>query len=598
MVADHSPIAPSSQPGAPGAAPTDALPTAQERARLRWVRYVCAAVLVAAAVTIGVLLLPLLNPSPQVLAATAGDASIQFQTNRTVAGTDGCIEASWDVEGAQTVLFGWYYTPPQEVAGRATQQVCPQHDSFVQIVADLPDGTREIYQLTTIISIARGAPGYLLVMALLIGSAGVLALRPQWLAALRVPPAAPTGRGLPRWEWAVLAVLLLVTFLAYVPARYNIYGGDFEGHGYYSHRLANGEAISSPHFVLQLFTIATVWLTGGDMTQQEPFFAAMFWVNQGAMLVMMALIYFFMRYWLGAPGHWRTAAVYALLAVAGMWMAPIFFPTLLQRDLFLGYIPTSNMFHNPTYALMRPMSLAVMWIGIRLVRGEVERPVWVGLGAAGLAVLSLITKPNHTIIYVPALGLAILWTLLRQRRIQWTMVGIILATVPVLAIQFNVFFTAAEVESFTPTSRVIVRPLAVMLARESSLSLIAVKFVLSNLFPVALYAAYFRQSRQNGALNFVWAAYLIALFYAFILAEENRYSDGNFVFSAQIGLDMVMITSIAWFAQLTRQTLPARDWRFVAVGTLLTLHVAAGLIWQIVNLTSGYGFFWWGYDRF
>jgi hypothetical protein len=274
-----------------------------------------------------------------------------------------------------------------------------------------------------------------------------------------------------------------------------------------------------------------------------------------------------------------------------MIAAPIFFPTLPERNLFMGYIPSSNMFHNPTYTLMRPMAVALVWIAVRMFRGEIEHKWLIGGAGAALVVLSLITKPNHVIVFVPAVGLLLLWTYWRERWIAWQPTVFIAAALPVMAIQFAAFFTDADVQRFTEPSQVIFAPFAAMLTRETSYGWMLIKLLLSSAFPLAVAVGYFSKARRDIALQLTWAAYGVGLVFAYFLAEAGKIQHANFIFSAQAGLDMLMLASVAWFV---RKASRERDRRWLFGLMLLVLHIAAGVIWHAVNVASGYGFYWWG----
>lgn len=554
------------------------------------VRMICAAVLLGAALATASPLVPLVRGTPTVITATPGNAAVELTVDRPVTGRDGCFTASWAVTGADAVTFAHGFTQPQDVPNADSRTICATQDSFVVLNANLPDGTGHSYRTDVVVSTAKLAPVYTLLALLLAAGAGTLAFAP---AALLRPNAryTPTtaGGGLRPAEWGVLAGLLLLIVVAYAPARFIVRGGDYVAQVTGAQGVAEGAPLSSPHFVNQLLTIGVARLLPGD--DLDTFFAAQFWVNLGALVLTGVVIYGFLRYLVGAPQGTAGAVRLGLFTVAGMIAAPVFFPTLNAPNLFLGYIPSSNLFHNPTYTLMRPLAVLLVWVGVRLFRDEVTRPWLVGGAGAGLVVLSLLTKPSHVIVYVPAVGLLWLWRLWHERRVRWTPALVAAAALPVLALQFSAFFTGAEgVQPFTEPSRVIFAPLAAMLTREPNAAVIALKLVLSSAFPLALTVLYWHDTRRHVALQFTWAAYGVGLLYAYLLAEAGKITHGNFIFSAQTGLDMLMLAAIAYFA---REAWRVRDSRFVVAGTLLVLHVAAGVIWQGVNVASGYGFFWW-----
>jgi hypothetical protein len=547
----------------------------------RAIRILLAGAILAAAWTVAQLVIPVIAPQPTVITDTFDDGSVRWTLDRPITGADGCLTASWEVAGVQAVYLGWWWQPQEDVTTLTAKTVCIENDSYMTFDVVDTDGNRYGYRADVYVSNGRAAPVYALLVVGMVAFAA-------WLV---WPFGAQLGGGaLPRYAvWLGAIVLAGVVVALYAPAKYIVYGGDYEVHVYYSYQIATGAPLTSPHFINQFLTIAAAWMLPGN--EQDSYFDAQFIVNT-TFLVLTA--WAFGAYLLragGRPTTWRALVGYGALTLGVMLAAPIFFPTLHDHELFFGYIGTSNMFHNPTYTLMRPMSLLLVWVTLRLFDDDVPHRAWVTVAGAALTVLSLITKPNHVIIWVPAVGLALLWVLWHERRIRWTPVLVVAAAFPVLAVQFLGFFTDADAERFTEPSRVIFAPLAAVMTRESSYGWMLAKTLLSSAFPLAVTALYWPRTRRSRTLNVTGLAYAVGLLYAYLLAEQGKIQHANFIFSAQIGLDMWFIAAVAW---LLHERPPRDDARWPFVVALLGLHIAAGVVWHAINVTSGYPFVWWG----
>ncbi|MEO0561257.1 MAG: hypothetical protein AAF125_04040 [Chloroflexota bacterium] len=553
------------------------------------VRWACAVVLLLAAASIGGLLAPLVTATPEVIVASPGEATVRFEVDRPVTGRDGCFTASWAVEGVREVGFSWFFESAEGVIGTDSRTLCAAQDAFVTLVVTLLDDTSHIYQINVVQSTAQLAPLYIGLIALLAGAAVALVVAPSW--ATRIWGGAIGGTRSVRAEPLVVIGLLVLTTVIYLPTDFIVRGGDYEVHVYYTQDLAEGEPITSPHFINQVMTLAVASALPGVVTDSDTLFTAQYILNTIFAALTALTAYGFLRYLAGRPDTMWDAFRLALLTLGVVIAAPLFFPTLAEGALFMGYLPSSNMFHNPTYTLVRPMGFALAWIVLRLLRGEAQRSTLVSVAGAGLVVLSLLTKPTHGVVFLPALLLAFLWVLASARRLHFGLMLMGAVAVPVLAVQYGTFFTDADTQAFTEPSRVIFAPLAAMQTREPSEVWMIAKLLLSSAFPLALLAAYPRAVRQHAGLAFAWAMFAVSLVMAYTLAEEGKVQHANFIFSAQHALDLLMIVGVGWLA--------ARDWsndraRFALVSSALLLHIVAGAIWHGINVASGFGFAWWG----
>lgn len=103
------------------------------------------------------------------------------------------------------------------------------------------------------------------------------------------------------------------------------------------------------------------------------------------------------------------------LTLVAMLVGPIFFFTFPERT-YLGYI-TGNVYHTPTFILLKPLAILVFIFGIRQFY---QRPNWKNiLIGAILLVLATQAKPSFTITFLPAIAIITLINIKQIRTLNW-----------------------------------------------------------------------------------------------------------------------------------------------------------------------------------
>lgn len=526
----------------------------------------------------------------------ANGTLIDITLDRIAADSEGCFNASWSMSGIQTVTVRSLLGSPQGLVGEDTQCLCVTQDTFMIWTVTLPDESQHSYTFPVIQSLAPMRWVYgVLMLALSVLGVGVWI--PRWTTGvMRWWSQHTDAMRWGRWDWLLAIGLILAVWLLYAPAKFTVYGGDYEPHLYYAYAIGTGETvIQTPHFLFHVLVIALAPLSGLD--DIEGYRLAAHWLRMVAHMVTVVTLYGLLRWQWSNRSQVLQRVGIAGIALSLMLIWPIVLPTLANDNLFYGYLPAMNLFHNPTTTLLMPFALLVYGLVLRLAFADKPLSPWWTIGTAVMVFLSLFAKPSFIIVLLPPLGLWLLWVLIRERRIHWPIVWSVFAvSVPVLLWQFSATFGGGEIVSdvvYGPevrNSQVIFAPLAVMLSREPRLWMIGVKFLLSIAFPLALLLRCPRQVIQDRILVFTWGMFFTGAFYAYFIGEAGeRLVHGNFTWSGHLALWLLMIASLmrwqAWQNDDHRS-----DW---LIGTVFALHVFSGIIWHAVNVTSGYGFFWW-----
>lgn len=380
-------------------------------------------------------------------------------------------------------------------------------------------------------------------------------------------------------KWALaLMILLIILAFSWVTMRIlarDIFG-DYHTYIIYAQNLIQPSESLQPisHFLFYS-SIALTYQIYPSMG----FDAAAVVASVGFYLLAGAVIFYLLWPALNKLPSWGQLIVGAILPLSLMIVMPA---SLLTPDpprwLYFGYIPLTP-YHNPTTTAAKPFALLLTLIAIRAFAAVPEKQnhtlrqeITIGAIAAFITVLSILAKPSHMIAFVPALGLYTLFHryFLRQE-IRWSiLIGILAAAVPLLLVQFVFSFGSSD------NSSIILAPFVFFTQYEALTWRIGAKFLLSILFPAAVYLLYFPAARRSLVLNVSWLAFFAGAAYAYFIGETGtRAQHGNFLWSATMTLYVLFILSMHFFLQRQSQ----RDWRLYLLWAFYLLHVISGILW-------------------
>lgn len=281
--------------------------------------------------------------------------------------------------------------------------------------------------------------------------------------------------------------------------------------------------------------------------------------------------------WLGRVSGILGRLERIFYALAPVFAAPWMLLAFADGQWYYGYVGLAN-YHNPTVALLRPVALLSFVLAARALNRP-RSPVWMRLAAAGLAVAGCLIKPNFAIIALPALGLEAAWAILqreRRARVDWILLlAFAVPTVLMLAGQ-------AYLAYLTPDSDpggIVLRPLAVESAFSSHLGL---KLLLSMVFPLVVLGLLRGTAWRDLPTRLALGMFVFGALQMYLLAEGgSRFLDGNFRWSAQIGLFLLF----AACARLALRKIRHPGPRVLAAAALL-LHLAAGIAYMLHLMTA------------
>ncbi|MGA7729694.1 MAG: hypothetical protein WCD37_00330 [Chloroflexia bacterium] len=311
------------------------------------------------------------------------------------------------------------------------------------------------------------------------------------------------------------------------------------------------------------------------------------------------------------------SGVAALLTLCLMMLAPV--TLLTPHELYKGYIAT-NVYHNPTITLAKPLALALFIVMLLVFHGAaLQKPSqrlaqrqgapvaygarrWLIIAAVALlAVLSALAKPSFTLCLLPSIGIYVAVCLVRKARFDYPLLfaGIVLPSICVLLWQYT--FTYSDPE-FQSQSSIIFAPFLVFGHYVATFGDGVIRFVMSIAFPAVVALLYLKEVLHDRALRLAWLLFWVGAAYSYLLAETGeRATDGNFLWCAQIALYIVFVFTVRFMllkyfplgadsaASSTVTSPPARmNIKPAVVALLFIVHVVCGVWWYAVHFNGVY----------
>lgn len=263
-----------------------------------------------------------------------------------------------------------------------------------------------------------------------------------------------------------------------------------------------------------------------------------------------------------------------------MLVGPIFFFTMPERT-YLGYI-TGNVYHNPTVILLRPLAIAVFFLGFQQLYA---RPAWKPILLGGvLLALATQAKPNFTLTFLPAIALFALFDLKRFRSINWwyIFVGLALPAAAILAEQYYMTYTGSNGDS------IIFAPFQAILQYVPNIGTELLFILLSILFPLAFTILYRQQLRKEKTILLAWLNFLVGLAIALLFTEVEEQHALNFWWGPMVGLYILFIETIGQSLKLGVFNFRNKDKLVIKLSLtgILLLHLVCGGIYYVTVIRT------------
>lgn len=263
---------------------------------------------------------------------------------------------------------------------------------------------------------------------------------------------------------------------------------------------------------------------------------------------------------------------YIPIALALMITTPVFLFLPVDDLYYLGYIGISS-YHNPTINLLKPFALLIFVYAVIVIDGRSKTVLHIPI-AACLTATSTLIKPSFVICLLPALGLIVLYKIMKKERVNWRILilGIFVPAAVVLIWQYYVAYIADE-------PAVLFAPFEVMRAYSGFL---LPKFLLSILFPLLVTIIYYKDAIKDQKMKLAWLIFFFGAIYTYFFAEGgSRFEHGNFGWSGEIALFVLFVmTTIFFFKRSASQGQVSRtDKLLLAFG--FSPHIIAGIVYYV-----------------
>jgi hypothetical protein len=278
-----------------------------------------------------------------------------------------------------------------------------------------------------------------------------------------------------------------------------------------------------------------------------------------------------------ASGRKLTAACGTIALVLIMplpnWWKP--------EQIFLDKI-APNLWFNATFILTMPFAILLFFSAISWLRTLSLRS-W--LRVLICCLMSVLTKPNYVLAFIPALGVAVLIriALFQKREVARALLcfaGLTLVAVFMLGLQYadSYLRSGATPSASGASSPFIIAPFAVWKLYSPN---ILASLLLSIAFPLSVAILYFDKIKANLTTLLAWGVWVVAMLQYILLAETGEYfRDGNWGWGSNIAMYIVFLISM--MVVLSEPRSP----RFYLVAVVWALHLATG-IYYFVNVPRG-----------
>ncbi|HVU09890.1 MAG TPA: hypothetical protein VHD90_01380 [Phototrophicaceae bacterium] len=387
-----------------------------------------------------------------------------------------------------------------------------------------------------------------------------------------------------RGEALVIAIMVALTgFLfgiAVYRMIYDVPGSDYTVHVYYAHALTAGQ-FSTSHILFQLVIIGLATILPISFEVAGLITGILFYVF--AVVILYALIRAVvdaksLRGWLLVAGS----------AMALLFVMPINLLTLAEHHLYFGYIGI-NVLHNPTIVVLKPTALLLFVFAMAVITQSIRLNLGTFILGIFLCVLSAFAKPSYVLDLLPVLLLVAAYRLVQRNFANVLALGLTLI-VPIvicLAVQYQITYVLINDDT-----GIIFAPLASLYYWVPSYPDLAIRFVMSIVFPVVAYVLYFRQALRDRILNLAWLVFFSGAGQTYLLAESGpRLSFGNLWWSGQIALFLLFTVTTVFCLRHFQDRPRWRAWVCVAV---FLLCLVSGVIYYATQVQPQSSMFdWW-----
>lgn len=351
--------------------------------------------------------------------------------------------------------------------------------------------------------------------------------------------------------------------------------GDYTKHLEFAEEMYRTHRIVVPHFLFHVLTIGVVKLA--NMSFQSAAFVVLgVFCGLTGLLVYRETATALIPPQSSGWALWRQGGAALALAIGVLLMEPILRPGA-PHIYQLGYF-WAEPYENPTYALMKPLSLASVASALGFFK-PVTPSRFAVIGAALATAAGALAKPSFVICLIPAVIFLGALRSVRHEAVDWRAIilGFIVPGAVIVLLQYYISYSGFGPQG-SYQNTIVFAPFKFFRVRQ--ISYFPVKFALSVAFPAAVYVLYWRSARRDLALNFSVLLFAIATGYAVLLVEAQKTTHGNLLWGAYVTLFILYLYSAIFLVRqlATESRTGMQLLRNAAAIALLLAHVSSGIL--------------------
>lgn len=386
--------------------------------------------------------------------------------------------------------------------------------------------------------------------------------------------------------WVDVLFILLTLILCTIATYPQLKSGDFPSHISWAAELAERHYSHRPNALYQQLVIVVKafipfnilnQLTGDAFENYQVWYYRLpgLLVTLGSYLATVLLLQHRFVKFLKAESKWRQVTSW-IVALVCLFVNPILLFTLGKR-LIIGYLP-ANVWHNPTYSLLRPFALWVYFFVVDHWKLKISGKQWLALGV--MTGLSVFAKPNFVLSFLPALGLLLLLQTRSFRRLPWLLLSALVAPAALaLLYQYVIMYTTIA------ENQIYLVPFKAALFSAGNASNMIIFYLLSLLFPLTVSYLSYKYLNDRFEFLLVWMNFGVALLTWLLFVELPHMSSLDLMWGPMLAVFLLFVYSIGWL--LTNPSwIRQKSWQSFLTKITLGLHIISGIVYTLMTLIN------------
>ena len=255
---------------------------------------------------------------------------------------------------------------------------------------------------------------------------------------------------------------------------------------------------------------------------------------------------------------------------------PILLFTLKSR-LILGYIP-ANLWHNPTYTLMRPFALWLFFYAEDHWDKSVDAKHW--WLVALMSYLVIFAKPNFTLSFLPALVIFLVIKAGPIRKWNWALLTA-LAIPAFFSLAYQYWFIA----QYPSESSFFFAPLLGALYYTKNGFVLIAFLLLSIAFPLLVSIVDRKEVLRRVDFQLAWLNFAVAMLTFLLFTELPHVAMLNFSWGAVMAVFILFVVSLNHLVR-DYHRLTLQVWKKNLLFGFLALHFISGLVYTVITIIN------------